>query len=238
MLTCAGSPNSARKSRYRKTLRHNLEKKLLSYTAAAGAVCMAGLFPHPATAEVVYTPADIVTKNALGTLDIDGDGIADFQFIHFTYFHCGHPCSTSAFFYNSFALTGLQTTNNVVQHGIRSFSMAKLPAKTVVGSNDTFIHQGRILLSAGAVGSQWVPPARGYVGLRFMISGEVHYGWLRLTIDSAAGTVIIGGYAYETVPNKPIVVNRRPGGSAQDLLIPGSLGSLAAGAQGAPPEQK
>lgn len=231
MLTPHGCSNATRKSRSVKPFPNNLEKRLLSYTAAAGAVCMMGLAPQPATAEVVYTPADIVTKNALGTLDIDGDGIADFQFIHFTYFHCGHPCSTSVFFYNSFALTGLQTTNGVVQDGIRSFSMAKLPTKTVVGSNDTFIHQGRILLSAGAVGSQWVPPARGYVGMKFAIAGEVHYGWLRLTIDSTAVTVTIRGYAYETVPNKPIVVNKRPGGSAQELLVPGSLGSLAAGAR-------
>ncbi len=228
----AGSSNAAAKSRSVKPLRHNLEKKLLSYTAAASAVCMAGLLPAPAAAEIVYTPADIVTKHELDTLDIDGDGVADFQFIHFTYFRCGHPCSTSVVFYDSFALTGLQTSNAVVRDGMRSFSMAKLPANAVVGNNDTFIHQGRILLSFFPPSAQWVPPARGYVGLKFMISGEVHYGWLRVTIAHPSPyTVTIGGYAYETVPNKPIVINQRPGGSAQEVPTPGSLGSLAAGAQ-------
>jgi hypothetical protein len=48
-----------------------------------------------------------------------------------------------------------------------------------------------------------------YLGVRFLIDGKTHYGWIRLTVTapSAAGqfmSAMITGYAYETVPNKPI----------------------------------
>ncbi len=228
MLPCAKSSNAAGKSRSRKSFRPNLEKKLLTYSAAASAVCMATL--APAQAEIIYTPVDIVTKvGVFGTLDIDGDGIADFQYFRDYSARCGRDCTQTFYYFNSFFLTGLQTNNGAVQ-GTRTPIMARLAAKDRVGGGDTFVQDG-VIFVAGP-NTQWTGPARGYVGLKFKIGGEVHYGWLRLTVTLPnPNTVTIAGYAYETVPNKPIVINQRPAGSAQEFLAPGSLGRLAAGAQ-------
>ena len=52
-------------------------------------------------------------------------------------------------------------------------------------------------------------PKDRYVGVRFLIGGQTHYGWIRLTVttstEEAARELRITGYAYETLANKPIL---------------------------------
>lgn len=49
-------------------------------------------------------------------------------------------------------------------------------------------------------------PQNRYLGVKFMIQGKTHYGWIRLTVITEPRnlTATITGYAYETVPNKAI----------------------------------
>ena len=52
-----------------------------------------------------------------------------------------------------------------------------------------------------------------YVGLKFVIHGKVHFGWARLNVrvyrnPEATVSAVLTGYAYETVPNKPIVAGK------------------------------
>jgi len=67
--------------------------------------------------------------------------------------------------------------------------------------------------------------------LRFKIHGKTHYGWARLSIPFAdyKFTATLTGYAYETVPNKPIIAGKTKG---PDMVTvqPVSLGHLATGA--------
>ena len=53
--------------------------------------------------------------------------------------------------------------------------------------------------------------ARGYLGLKFMINGEVHYGWARLneTCDKGNNSIRLTGYAYETIPNQGIKAGQK-----------------------------
>ncbi|MGC2767744.1 MAG: hypothetical protein WB607_19715, partial [Candidatus Acidiferrum sp.] len=50
----------------------------------------------------------------------------------------------------------------------------------------------------------------GYLGLKFMISGKVHFGWARVTITTSAKTftATLTSYAYDTIPNKSIIEKR------------------------------
>ena len=87
-------------------------------------------------------------------------------------------------------------------------------------------------------GGPWNNARRRYLGLRFKIKGKTHYGWARLNESciqdgkrGAAAKALLTGYAYETIPNKPIVAGKTKG---PDVITvkPGSLGALAAGASG------
>jgi hypothetical protein len=71
-----------------------------------------------------------------------------------------------------------------------------------------------------------------YLGLRFIIKGETHFGWARLNVACNLGSKKIGlltGYAYETIANKPIIAGKTKG---PDFITvqPASLGQLARGA--------
>jgi hypothetical protein len=71
------------------------------------------------------------------------------------------------------------------------------------------------------------PNGDGFIGLQFQINGQDHFGWVGFQIRQ---TYYLGvwGYAYETVPNKPIVTGQtytpEPGSGSLVALALGSLG--------------
>jgi hypothetical protein len=76
--------------------------------------------------------------------------------------------------------------------------------RTAIGHSSTF---------AG----QWANGGKGvrdrYLGLRFIIKGQVHYGWVRLNVSFKNGEFsgLLTGYAYETIPNKAIATGKTKG---------------------------
>ncbi len=71
-----------------------------------------------------------------------------------------------------------------------------------------------------------------YLGLKFQIKGETHYGWARLNVSVRAQggvniTATLTGYAYETIANKAIIAGKTKG---EDESQGATLGALAAGA--------
>lgn len=86
-----------------------------------------------------------------------------------------------------------------------------------------------------------------YLGVRFQINGENHYGWIRLTVTTnpqvggPVMTATISGYAYETIANKPISAGTAASAMSEGQVLGeiqgregASLGMLALGADGLP----
>jgi hypothetical protein len=76
-----------------------------------------------------------------------------------------------------------------------------------------------------------------YLGVKFLIDGETHYGWLRLTVNTPGVSATISAYAYETLPNQRILAGVEGQSSAAVQAEPKaesagrpSLGMLALGA--------
>ena len=93
-------------------------------------------------------------------------------------------------------------------------------------------------------------PVTAYLGLRFQLNGQNHYGWARLTVEGASYAKLTG-YAYETIPGKAIIAGQTKGVANErdeedfgpgayltnpipDTPQPASLGMLALGAQEVP----
>jgi len=99
---------------------------------------------------------------------------------------------------------------------------------------------GSISGSSGA----WADVTNRYLGLKFTIAGETHFGWARLSVGNnlwQSGTVVLTGYAYETIANKNIIEGHVAGlsdsvpaatGRQSSARQPASLGALAQGAGG------
>ena len=83
-------------------------------------------------------------------------------------------------------------------------------------------------------------PTNRYLGVRFLIHGKTHYGWVRLTVTTAPRKPIsatITAYAYETVANKKIQAGIAGSASASEAqahyqIQTPALGMLALGADG------
>jgi hypothetical protein len=222
-------------------LRDEFDKRLSAYAncaVAAGVSLLA--MSRSADAKIVYTPADIqIPTNSSVPIDLNHDGVADFSF----------ASNSGVNGYPQFALevSPARSRNGVWGKGHSSERFASnLPAGRKVGANKQYFQAaGTPALMASVLGryyssrtaGQW-PYARGrYLGLRFVIAGEIHYGWARLSVPSLSlqGGIlaVVTGYAHETVPNKPIITGKTKGPDVI-TLEPASLGNLARGASAMP----
>ena len=226
-----------------------LDKHLLAYAAAASAAGIGFLaMTQSAEAEIVYTAANVnIVANQGGVnLDLNNDGIADF-ILSFNFFDgVRHP---EGAFSSALVIYPLQARNEV--WGFLSAKGAEcaaaLPAGVKVGTNGNVFKTNALPLWEAA-GSYtrgatehcpWNSLHRGaFLGLKFVINHENHYGWAHVTVG-LNGTVL-NGYAYETVPNQWIKTGKTSGPvSTADfgpapvpLPQPATLGMLAQGSRG------
>jgi hypothetical protein len=90
---------------------------------------------------------------------------------------------------------------------------------------------GSTVYSAGP----WLDVTNRYLGLKFLIHGQVHFGWARVTSTDRLRHIVLTGFAYETTPNKGLRAGQTSeadnSAAASDLSPKGaSLGLLARGA--------
>lgn len=234
--------NSLRSSSDRQPLNPRLDKMIATYATTASAVGVALLAAaQPAEAKVVYTQAR-VSIGGRYNLDLNHDGIVDFS-IGF--------CSCQPY--------GTEVTinsGNVGNMVIRlpgvgfSYSAAALKSGGPIGPKQLFrsAYQDGGLQLGAAIGTEsgkinsygpWPGMTGRYLGLKFMINGEAHYGWARMTVGKQLSHVVLTGYAYETIANKPIKAGQTSEAVAGAVEHPAtfddpahgpSLGMLAHGA--------
>jgi hypothetical protein len=247
-----------RSSGPRKTanLSESIHQQLNMYAIAAGAAGVGVLaLGQPVEAKIVYTPADTqLPVNAPLYLDLNHDGVKDFEFYLRS---ASRPPTGSRSIYNSLRVTG-QRKNEVwtVRSSYTSrFCAAALPKGRQMGPRSPFQKGSHIMAvyaqSVGGGGTAFCPWASNnvnthpYLGLKFLINGKFHFGWARIenvTLQRVSATLV--DYAYETIPNKPIVAGKTKGPDAKgDIKQPSAflaphtpksptLGLLALGSPG------
>jgi hypothetical protein len=232
---------NSRRSRQTAQINFLLDKRLMAYAAAAGAAGVSLLAAPAAQAKVVYTPANTVIGSST-LLDLNHDGIADFA-LGF------HELDKSIIL-----AVGPKVTGNAIRLGNAGGAAAGFFG-VPVGPGEKFAATtggyswGLMMADAGSYSvtwffGPWANATNRYLGLKFVINGQIHYGWARLTVpDYIHGQqVVLTGYAYETIPNKPIISGKTSGslaahaGGPTEVLplshLPASLCLLARGADG------
>jgi len=233
-----------------------VNRQLTPYALAAAAAGVSLLaLAQPAAAEVVVTHATIPITLANShapqpvKLSLANSGNDDFFF----YLNSG-PASANNFPDRELFLEGKTRNDGVMVNGFSSYGMDLAPGAQI-GKKSTYFKWGFALIEASTSfrsGKRFVGywdgnPQDRYLGIRFQIDGEIHYGWIRLTVTTSTqlhGPVMsaeITEYAYETVPNASIYAGQTEERTSevqapqniQNRRGP-ALGMLAAGAEGLP----
>ena len=238
---------SLTESKARSTVRlgRHLEKHLAAYAAAATGAVLLSAAPS-ASAQIVYTPSN--TPFALNhqnqgpvftTLDLNNDGVPDFTFAMSSTAHFSSIGYTTRFKLYMKVVPD-QPGNEVVQGSVAPTASA-VPAGVTIGPKEKFVAEGymvhQVYSRSGHINQSsgtWQPVEFAYVGLKFLINGQVHYGWARVKFPYPYGYKYpsIYGYAYESTPNTPIVAGQTSGTAPAPATVEvtPSLGMLAAGA--------
>jgi hypothetical protein len=227
-----------------------LENRLRAYSLVATAAGV-GLMTaaEPSTAEVIYTPAQGYLLHANWTkIDLNHDGIPDLSFF----------ISSTNYKVLEREVVGKPAAGSLA--GIVGYAGAVHPYASALTKNATigpraafiggsaFLERTQVshyfccyTLYAGP----WRNATDRFLGVKFLIAGQVHYGWVRLSVGGSRRLkAAISGYAYETVANQPIRAgqisgefNRPPdeAGETPEGRSPfQSLGVLALGARDRP----
>ncbi|MGA7078172.1 MAG: hypothetical protein WBQ43_22335 [Terriglobales bacterium] len=233
----------------------SFQKHLPMYALAASAAGVSVLaLSQPAEAEVVYTPTNTqIGINQTVALDLTGDGTTDFNLKDVS-------ISFTDVFVFVLGVEPFQTGNAVAITAAEKFrsEAADLGSGHRIGPKTKFggsYFGSSVRMASGHISSSpfrsvcrgpWKNKQNRYLGLKFMISGEVHYGWARLSVtcNGAEITGVLTGYAYETIANKAIKAGQETGTLDESMITPdkptptsvpvptsATLGMLAKGAQ-------
>ncbi|MEN0109270.1 MAG: PEP-CTERM sorting domain-containing protein [Planctomycetota bacterium] len=196
-----------------RTPRDSIARKT-AYTLAAGAAAGAA---GSADAAIVWSgPQDIdIALGASQPLNLDGDAYTDiflnnydfgapYQGVYVQYF----PGNVVGFF-GAFAYVSALEAGDVID------------ATTTAGGP----FQASMAFGATNPAAEFNNADGAFIGLDFPIGGVTHFGWIRVTIDNAAGEFTINDWAYQSVPGRGLL-------AGDTVPEPGTLGMLAAGAAG------
>lgn len=235
-----------------------LEKRLLSYLAAASAAGVGALCCTPrAQAKVVFTDTwiPIPPVASVTNLDLNNDGIADFQISNGKSEKCrsssgpGYCVVMKVLPQNaSNEIWGARGVASALGSGVTIGPPGKFQAGHEFMGKEAFM-AGSTSYSLYRSAGPWRQTTRRFLGLKFIIQGQIHYGWARLSVTATGSGMFgaISGYAYETEPDKPIRTGQENGVTKKEssdvdsngiaspdvsatVSTRGSLGVLAGGA--------
>jgi hypothetical protein len=242
-----------------KPISKRLNRRIGLYSLAASAAGVSVLaLAQPAQSEVVITKKTVpIPPSTFVGVSFANNGINDFSFFLSATFS---GISTMLDGYN-LSMRSLKNGKGVVgthPTGAIRPDVSALVRGAKIGPSANFVSSvvgdfgvtvERSYIPYGGVAKQLVGkwggnPKNRYVGVRFLINGQTHYGWVRLTVTTSPDKFVSGtitAYAYEAVANKPIQTGTVEAAIAE-IQVPEniqnqagpSLGMLSLGADGLP----
>lgn len=195
-------------------MKKGIQSKLNAYAAAAGTMALAGA----ADAQVVYTDInpDTIVHDTVGyVLDFDNNGVPELRIE--TDMYVGSSATV-----NFAQVTVLGSPNNAV---IGSLYYATYPFPTAMNTGDSIAQSNANwqpatfnngiqylgVVTSSATYANWIGVNDKYLGVRFQIGANTHYGWVRLSVSSGVDTIIVKDYAYQVLPGVGITAGLQVG---------------------------
>ena len=197
-----------------------LKDKLKSYSALASAVFGTAAV---ADAQVVYTDVNpdqvvTVTNGSLTDYVVDFNNDANEDLAIATYGYLYNYGGTDYQLNYVFSFVANNATAAMVGSmqaaGTSSFPVtASLASGTAIGAGSTWLDttaaEGTLFFTAATGFGQTLLGTANtgndvYLGARFLIGTNTHYGWVRINVATDASSVTIKDYAYNATANGPI----------------------------------
>jgi hypothetical protein len=185
----------------------SLHRDLTSYALAASVAGVAALsVAPPASAQIVYTPAhQMIGSGEKLFIDLNHDGIKDVMIREIPFIN---PCC----FPSNSVQAVPAPSGGAIQLGNFYGGAAPLAAGALIGDGFRFDTSAVNMMNAtdtyGYRYGSWADAPPSFLGIRFNIQGETHYGWARIDLKldgyPTFVDVMLSGYAYETQPNVSI----------------------------------
>lgn len=233
------SPGPRKAARLSETFHRQLNSyALVATSAGVGVLALSAV----AEAKIVYTPAHVsIAPDHTIPLDLTHDGVADFLLrdIRFT--------TTQFGFSHIGRLSEIPANTGNEAEGFSAFSRhyaSALQAGVSIGPGEKFAAGEEIMATifsdtgarrgtatSNKCNGAWDKNGNRYLGLRFVIQGETHFGWARLSVrcDGRSVDAVLSGYAYETIADKPIMAGKTSGTNNEGAEDPATLGRLTLG---------
>jgi hypothetical protein len=238
------------------SLSKSIDSRLKVYGIAAAAASVGLLaLAEPAQSEIIITNKKIPIPrcDGLGScpvkIDLNHDGIADFSFT-LGYYGYGQNVNGRGYI-NPLAGGAIvrarsYSSASPLVRGAKIGPSARFVSYGVDVEHSSYCTTNSVCFKERNHGGLWGGnhPNR-FIGVRFLIRGKTHYGWIRLTVttsETAPMSEEITEYGYETIANKSCAAGL-PGTSAatsdrlnteQTGKNSASLGMLALGADALP----
>lgn len=227
-----------------------LEQRTKSYSMAAAAAGVSLLaLAAPAEGKVVITTHISIPVTGTVNIDFNHDGVADLE-LKMCGYSAGHfLCYSSAFPLGAYStnLSARPLNGGGIlqkkQTGLASNLMRSAP----IGKSGYFGSHGLMAERAGTAyttaterGNWGGGQPNRFLGVKIIINGTTHYGWVRVTVNNPKGraklTATITEYGYETIANKKVLAGLASNNAkvTPEKASGGSLGMLALGAEGLP----
>jgi hypothetical protein len=234
--------NSQKTEKERAKVGLSLDRRLSAYCIAAGCagVGAAALAQTGSTHAIQYFPASIELLSLersfqLFPIDIDRNGVTDFNFTlggSAYSSRSGQNATYSGAVGWSRLPAGAGALNRMLSKG------QEIGPSETFGSHEVLLesrwreHRGQTSANCSGL---YAGSSKPYIGIKFVMHGDTHYGWIRLGGMQCAGhgsvQGYVTGYAYNTVANAPIQAGQiRSGETTSDMR--GSLGMLSLGSAG------
>ncbi|QDV72521.1 PEP-CTERM sorting domain-containing protein [Botrimarina mediterranea] len=194
------------------------KQRRVAYSLAAGATM--SLVGAEADAQIVWSTVQNIAIDAGGalTLELNGDDpyYSDSDLILKNYVFDNGPYQGMTVRYAPGRVVGFRAGSGNYAYATALTAGAVIDA-TTTGAGDVFF--GSMAYGELNPNAQFNEAPSAFLGVGFPILNQIHYGWVRVTVDNAAGVFVVRDWAYNATAGAPIAAGQVAGDFNGDGVV-------------------
>jgi hypothetical protein len=194
------------------------KQRRVAYSLAAGATM--AFVGTEADAQIVWSTLQNIEIGAGGalTLELNGDDpyYSQSDLILKNYVFSGSPYQGMTVRYAPGRVVGFRAGPDNYAY-VSALSAGAVIDSATTGAGNVFF--GSMALGAANPNAQFNNAPSAFLGVGFPILGQIHFGWVRVSVDNAAGSFVVRDWAYNAKPGVAIAAGQVAGDFNGDGVV-------------------